>query len=83
MPVLNGTVLLFNSKEYPFNNSETTVALPSSLPDTKYTVSATVISAKGEIGDIEISGKARNGFRIAYTGSATEAELAWSIEVLK
>ncbi len=81
MSCLNGTVLLINTKDYPFNNSKTTVALPSPLTSVEYIVTTCVVFSSGEVGEITVSDKTRNGFKIAYSGSASKAEIFWSIEV--
>lgn len=76
---LSGDVLeveLTNSMEYPFNNSVKTVALnrPRNNPD--YTVTAEVMECSGgSAGDIEVTEKLVNGFKIGYTGSAKKAKL--------
>jgi hypothetical protein len=80
---LVGEVRLTNTKPYPFNDSQKTVALEQSQPDVKYSIQTEVISASGEVGDIEISGKAVNGFKIAYTGSALKATIRYYIRVEK
>jgi len=77
-----GIVNLRNTKKYPFNDSETTVALNNAFSDTDYRVYTEVVSCVGEVGDVVVSGKARNGFKIAYTGSAAKAEIRWIAEVL-
>lgn len=62
---------LINSQDYPFNNSKQTVALPQSRNQLEYTVTAEVLSYSGGFpGDIEISDKLQNGFKVAFTGSA-------------
>lgn len=63
---------LTNSKKYPFNNSLTTLALSSeNLRNNKnYTVIVEAEAADGFVGDIVISDKMLNGFKVAYTGSA-------------
>lgn len=77
---LEGFILeatLTNTQKYPFNNSKTTVAFgPTNVRDTKnYTV---VVEAEeiigGCLGDIIISDKMLNGFKVEYTGSATEVK---------
>lgn len=74
-----GTVTLTNTMQYPFNNSAQTVALKSPRNSLHYTVQTEVISTAGEAGDILISGKAVNGFKIAYTGSAAQAVIMYYV----
>lgn len=72
---LEGLVLeatLVNSKKYPFNDSVKTLALGSeNLRNNKdYTIIVEAEAAGGFVGDIVISDKMLNGFKIAFTGSA-------------
>ncbi len=75
----NGIITLFNTKQYPFNNSQQTAALDIPRDNPDYTVQTEVISSTGEVGDILISDKAINGFKIAFTGSATQAVIRYSV----
>jgi hypothetical protein len=72
-----GIITLVNTKDWPFNDSGRTVALEASRENRDYLVQTEVISAAGEAGDIIISGKAVNGFKIAFTGSASEAVIRY------
>jgi len=68
------SVTMTNTEKYPFNNSQKTVALtaPVKRVTNKYTVLVEVVSVTGGcVGDIEITNKLENGFKIAFTGSAT------------
>jgi hypothetical protein len=66
-------VTLVNTLAYPFNNSKATVKLPTERNTKDYTVDIDVVSVTGgAVGDFEISDKLLNGFKIAYTGSATQ-----------
>jgi hypothetical protein len=66
-----GFVTLTNSKRYPFNDSRQTVPLETERADAGYTVTAEIESADGDAGDIVVSLKAINGFKLEFTGSAT------------
>ena len=67
---------LTNNQEYPFNNSVQTVALKTERNHLDYTVTAEVLEYSGGcVGDIEVTEKLVNGFKIAYTGSAKEVKL--------
>lgn len=69
-------VQLTNNQKYPFNNSVKTVALSQNRNHVKYTVEAEVMEKSGGfVGDIVVTDKLVNGFKIAYTGSATSAKL--------
>lgn len=66
-----GTVTLTNTQEYPFNNSKNTVALVEGRNKVNgYEVSVDIVTADGPVGDIIVSDKLTNGFKIEYTGSA-------------
>lgn len=73
---LEGLVLeatLTNSSKYPFNNSKKTIALGNENEryNTDYTVIVEAEPQDGFLGDVKISDKMLNGFKIEYTGSAS------------
>jgi hypothetical protein len=74
-----GSVSLSNTKQYPFNDSEVIVALSAARASDSYTVQTELLSSDGEAGDVVVSGKALNGFKLAYTGSATSADIRYSV----
>jgi len=74
-----GFVKLTNTKEYPFNNSETTIALKQEQADTEYAVLTEVLSSNAGVGDIRVHDKAVNGFRLAFEGSAKSADIRYVI----
>ena len=67
-------VTLSNSLSYPFNNSKKTVSI-----DTKdtldYRVAVELIEDVPNVGEIIITDKQINGFKIAYTGSAKSVKV--------
>jgi hypothetical protein len=69
------TVTLTNTKRFPFNDSVQTVNLVTARKTLNYDVSWEVMSANGNVGDITISDKLLNGFKIAFDGSATSVTL--------
>lgn len=70
------TVTMKNTQAYPFNNSVQPVALSIERNHNDYTVEAEVLEVVGGfIGDIVISEKLLNGFKVAFTGSATSAKV--------
>ena len=72
------TANLTNSETYPFNNSIATLAFnDSQTRSTKdYSVTFFVESATGgSVGDIIVSDKMLNGFKVEYTDSATAATI--------
>lgn len=67
---------LTNTQDYPFNNSEKTIPLTTKRNHVNYTVECEVASKNdGFTGDIVVSEKLLNGFKIAYTGSAKNVSL--------
>ena len=69
-------VTLSNTQQYPFNNSQTTVPLSKETHKTNYTVLVEVISSTGGgVGDVRITDRAVNGFKISYSGAATSVTL--------
>ena len=74
-----GLVTLRNTKEYPFNDSEMTVALGRERNDTDYLVLTETIDANASVGDVRVYDKATNGFRIAYSGSAKSADIRYVV----
>lgn len=71
-------VTLTNSLTYPFNNSKKTVNLtnPTYRNTKDYTVMVEVVSAVGGgVGDILITDKLLNGFKVEYTGAATSVSI--------
>lgn len=70
------TVTLTNGQEYPFNNSKKTVSLSTQRNHLNYTVTAEVQEEKdGFAGDIIVSEKLLNGFKVEHTGSAKTVTL--------
>lgn len=68
-----GSVTLTNSDKFPFNDSQESVALVTEQADTSYAVLAEVTSSAGDAGEVIVSDKQVNGFKLAYTGGATSA----------
>lgn len=78
------TVTLTNNRKHPFNS---TIAVPVSVALTKtrknlyYSVEAQVDSFSGGLpGDLHISDKALNGFKISFDGSATSVTVTIRIK---
>lgn len=69
------TVTLNNSDIFPFNNSVQTISLTTVRKTLNYDVSWEVTSANGNVGDISITDKQLNGFKISFDGSATSVTL--------
>lgn len=69
-------VTLTNTQTYPFNNSIKTVALSKSRAKTAYAVIPEVVSSTGGgVGDIRITDRLTNGFKVSFSGAATQVVL--------
>lgn len=69
-------VELTNNQIYPFNGSQKAVQITPQRNYKNYTVEVEVVSKEGgAIGFFEITEKLVNGFKIAYTGSATKVKV--------
>lgn len=69
-------VTLTNTQTYPHNNSKKTAQLTASRNNMDYTIEAEIVSTVGgAVGDIEYSDKLLNGFKVAFTGSASSVVL--------
>lgn len=70
------TTTLTNSQSYPFNNSVKAIALTTERNHNDYTVEVEVLEEVGGFaGDVVISEKLVNGFKVATTGSATSVKV--------
>lgn len=74
-----GAVTLTNSAGFPFNNSQQTVPLQAKKESGAYLVLPEVTAFSGNVGEIEISGKLSNGFKIAHTGSASSVTVKYTV----
>lgn len=74
-----GELTLFNSQEYPFNNSQETIALDRQRDTLNYRVYIELVSSEGSAGDIVVSDKQINGFKIKFTGSAAEVTVKYYV----
>lgn len=77
------TATLKSTTKFPFNNSTLTIGLTAEeVRHTKdYTVIAEIVShTTGGVGEIVISDKLLNGFKAAYTGSASEVTINFYIQ---
>ncbi len=74
------TVTLTNTLKFPFNDSIYTVSLVTARKTLNYDVSWEVTAANGNVGDIIVTDKQLNGFKIAFDGSATSVTLQLRIK---
>lgn len=72
---------LTNSKEYPFNNSKKTLALKTPRGNLDYTVFVeSSTEDAGGIGEIKITDKQLNGFKIEFTGAAKKVSVKCTVQ---
>lgn len=75
-----GSKILTNTLEFPFNNSKSSVAIPTVRSYTDYEVviiSAT--AASGNVGEVIVSERQVNGFKLEYTGSASSVTVTYAV----
>lgn len=77
--VEQGSVTLTNSAVYPFNNSQKSVALAIPKESTDYVVLIQSVTPDIAVGDIKITDKLINGFKLAYDGSAATATINYTV----
>lgn len=75
-----GQITLTNTEQFPFNNSIRTIALSKNRDTIDYRVTIEVISKNQNIGDIIISDKQLNGFKLNFTGSAKSVTIKYYIQ---
>lgn len=73
-------ITLTNTQSYPFNNSQQTVNLGVTRTTTAYTVDVEIGDHDGDVGDVVISDKLLNGFKVRYDGSAKSATVTLRIK---
>jgi len=72
-----GTVALSNSQEYPFNNSKTTINLKKPRNTLDYTVLVEYNTTNA--GEVKVTDKQLNGFKLEYTGSAASVTIKYYV----
>lgn len=76
-----GTTTLTNTKTYPFNNSKKTVAITKTRQTLFYDVEIEVTAYSGGLpGNLIISDKQLNGFKLEFDGSAKSVTVAYKIK---
>lgn len=76
-------VTLTNTLKLPFNStvrSPRTVALRQARKNLFYSVETEILEHTGPVGEITVSEKALNGFKISFSGSGTSVKLAVRIK---
>ena len=70
------------SKSIPFNNSTQSIALANKRDSANYDVEIQVVEATGTgiVGVFDITDKMLNGFKLAYSGSASSVTVKLTIK---
>lgn len=74
------TVTLTNTETYPFNNSKTSISLTTVRANKTYIVDAEITAHTGDVGNIRITDKLLNGFKVEFDGSATSVTVILRIK---
>lgn len=74
-----GVVTLTNTEEFPFNNSAVSVALTNERDNLNYLVEIVKVEPVGNPGEIEVTDRQVNGFKIGFTGSASSVKVTYSV----
>ena len=74
-----GVVTLTNTEEFPFNNSMVSVALANERDNLNYLVEIVKIEPEGNPGEIEVTDRQVNGFKIGFTGSASSVKVTYAV----
>lgn len=74
-----GTKTLTNTQKFPFNNSKATVALTNTRENLNYVVVIEEVTGAGNIGEVEVSDRLTNGFKLAFTGSAKSVTVKYAV----
>ena len=74
-----GTATLTNSEEFPFHSAPQSVSIGATLDNAYYEVQTKVTSFTGNVGEVVVSDKLTNGFKLSCTGSAPSVAVAWVV----
>lgn len=74
-----GTKTLTNTKSFPFNDSKSTVALTNVRENLNYVVVIVEATGTGNIGEVEVSDRLTNGFKLAFNGSAKSVTVKYAV----
>ena len=74
-----GSKTLTNSQKFPFNNSVSTVALANARDNLNYVVVIVSVTGNGNVGEVEVTDRLTNGFKLSFTGSAASATVQYAV----
>jgi hypothetical protein len=76
---LNNTISTTALQKFLFNNSKASVALTNRRDNLNYTVVIVGVTGGGNIGEVEVSERLVNGFKLNFTGSATSVTVTYAV----
>ena len=62
-----------------FSRPSKTIALAQKRPNSDYVVLTEIVSFTGNVGEVVISDKLDNGFKLSYTGSASNVKIKYTV----
>jgi len=74
-----GTVTLTNNQQFPFNNSNVSVPLSNTRDNLNYVVVIVSATGSGNIGEVEVSERLVNGFKLEFTGSSKSVSVVYAV----
>ena len=75
-----GEVTLTNSLSFPFNNSKASVALTNTRDNLNYVVEIVKVEETGgPAGEVIVSERLVNGFKVEFTGSASTVKVTYAV----
>ena len=74
-----GTVTLTNNQQFPFNNSKVSVPLSNTRDNLNYVVVIVSATGSGNIGEVEVSERLVNGFKLEFTGSSKSVSVVYAV----
>lgn len=80
LSIESNTKALTNSLAYPFNNSKASVALATARDNLNYHIEIVSVTATGgPAGEILITDRQVNGFKMEFTGSASAVSVTYAV----
>lgn len=74
-----GTKALTNTARFPFNNSKASVALENRRDNCNYIVVIEEVTGSGNVGEVEVTDRLVNGFKLSFTGSAKNVTVKYAV----
>lgn len=74
-----GEIELTNTAVFPFNNSVKSVPLVTHKENGEYLVIPVATAPSGNIGEIVVTDRLTNGFKLAFTGSAPRVTVKYTV----